>query len=150
MNAAEILAVDAVRDAVYAHVGACLPNEACGLLVTGPNGPEAILTDNLQDRYHDLDPETFVRTGTQAYLLNPLVIKEAEERGRTVVAIFHSHPGCGAYFSAEDQRQAVSPTGEPLYPDVQHVVIDARADGIRGFKTFAWVSATGRFEELRV
>ena len=95
-----------------------------------------------------LDPDTFERTAERAYLLDPRLILDAERAGKRVVAIVHSHVRVGAYFSAEDERQALSPAGDaPLYPDVEYVVLDVSDDGVRGFKTFGWSEAEQRFVE---
>ncbi len=141
-----ILAQPKLRAAIDRHIMAWFPREACGLLLAGPDGPELVLADNLADKYHALDPDTYPRTAERAYLLNPLLIERAEADGKTVVAIFHSHVRVGAYFSEEDVQQALSPFGDgPLYPGVAHVVFDAQDDGVRGFATFAWSDEAGGF-----
>ncbi len=147
MNAAGILERANLRAHVDAHAMTWFPKECCGLLLHGPGGPECLLLDNQLDAAHARDPERFPRTGEDGYLLDGREIEDADARGQRVVAIFHSHVRVGAYFSDEDRAQAMAPWGEPLYPGVEYVVLDARDDGVHGFKVFAWSEADGDFIE---
>jgi proteasome lid subunit RPN8/RPN11 len=149
MNAHHILQDTALAAAVHAHVMKDFPNEACGLLVVGDGGPEAILAENLADKYHRIDPEAYPRQGATAYLLDPMLIANAERAGRRLVAIFHSHVRVGAYFSDEDVAQALSPFDDgPLFPGVEYVVLDAQDHGVVGYKVFTWNPATQGFTEV--
>ncbi|MCB9729512.1 MAG: Mov34/MPN/PAD-1 family protein [Deltaproteobacteria bacterium] len=153
LNAHEILQQPAIRAQVDAHAMAWFPRECCGLLVEGPDGAEAVLLENLADKYHALDPETYPRQAEIAYILNPLKIMAQEEAGRRVVAIFHSHCGYGSYFSQEDIEQALAPRFEPdepaqpRYPGVEYVVLNAHAEGVRGYRSFRFDDASGAFVE---
>ena len=138
MRAAEILADAGIRAAVDAHAMAWFPKECCGLLVTGPQGPRAILSHNGIDALHDDDPNTYERTGETGYHLDPAEIVKSEARGETLVAIFHSHCRVGAYFSDEDKRQALSPWDEPWFPGIEYVVLDAQEEAVVGFKVFVF------------
>lgn len=148
MTAADIMAVAEIRDAVNAHAMAWFPKECCGLLVTGPNGPAAILTHNGIDALHDTDPKQYERTGETGYHLDPAEIVKSEARGERLVAIFHSHCRVGAYFSDEDKRQALSPWDEPWFPGIEYVVLDAQEDAVAGFKVFAFDDKTQDFLEV--
>lgn len=144
-----ILADAGIAAALHRHAAAWFPKECCALLLDGADGPEVVLADNLADKYHALDPETFPRTAERAYVLDPRLIAAAEASGRTLVAIAHSHCRVGAYFSAEDVRAALSPFDDgPLYPGVDYVVLDAQADGVRGHKVFGWSESAGAFVEV--
>lgn len=148
LTAKQILSDAEKRQSLYGHAMKWFPSECCGLLLDGPAGPEVVLADNLQDKYHRVDPEQYPRTSEDAYLLSPLLIANAERAGKRLVAIVHSHVRVGAYFSEEDTVQALNPIdGRPLYPGVEYVVIDAQDDGVRGFETFAFDDATGAFEK---
>lgn len=145
----EILAADGVREALAQHAAAWFPKECCALILDGPDGHQLVLADNLADKYHKLDPETFPRTAELAYVLDPRLIVKAESAGQTLVAIAHSHCLVGAYFSDEDVRAALSPFDEgPLYPGVDYVVLDAQEDGVRGLKVFGWSEANKAFVEV--
>lgn len=147
-SAREILGVQSIRDGLWRHGATWFPRECCGLLLDGPSGPEVILAENLADKYHALDPEAYPRTAERAYVLDPRLIANAEEGGKRLVAIVHSHCRVGAYFSDEDVRQALSPFDDgPLYPGVDYVVLDVQEDGVRGFKVFGWSDGEQRFVE---
>ncbi len=153
LSASDLLADPELRAQVDAHAMAWYPRECCGLLVEGEDGAHALLLENLADKYHRLDPETYPRTAEIAYILNPLKIVEQERAGRRLVAIFHSHCGFGAYFSQEDIEQALAPRFdeadplEPRYPGVEYVVLNAHADGVRGYRSFRFDDASASFVE---
>jgi len=147
-TASELMNDDRLRAELYGHAREWFPRECCGLLVEGAQGPRAILAENLQDKYHRLDPEAYPRTAEQAYLLDPRLVANAERDGESLVAIVHSHCRVGAYFSDKDQQDALSPFGDgPLYPGVDYVVLDAQETSVVGHKIFTWSEAQGRFCE---
>jgi proteasome lid subunit RPN8/RPN11 len=136
-----------VRAEVFDHAMRSYPKECCGLLVARAGRPAAVLAENLLDRAHADDPEAFPRTGETGFLMDGRLVEDAPLRGEDVVAVFHSHVEAGAYFSAEDRRMATSPWGGPLWPGLAHVVLDARAEGVRGFKVFSWDERARDFVE---
>jgi proteasome lid subunit RPN8/RPN11 len=147
-----LLARADLREPLFAHAAVAFPKEACGLLLDGPSGPEAVLAENLADRYHALDPEGWPRTAETAYILDPRLIADAERAGKRLVAIVHSHCRVGAYFSAEDIRQASSPFDDgPLYPGVDYLVLDvqeaAPAGRVASWKVFRWSDDATAFIE---
>ena len=144
---ARILDDASVRERVYAHAMAWFPKECCGLLVLRDDQPDAVCADNQLDEAHAREPERFPRTAEDGYLLDARLI-EAPAEPYEVVAIFHSHVRVGAYFSEEDRQQAMAPWDEPLYPDLEHVVLDAQDEGVRGFKVFRWSEARADFVDL--
>ena len=143
----EILSQPTSRQSVDAHAMAWFPKECCGLLVSGPDGDGAVLTHNGIDEAHAESPKEYERTGETGYLLDPAEILRSEKRGETLVAIFHSHCGVGAYFSDEDKKRALAPWGEPWFPDAEYVVLDAQKAGVEGFKVFKWSEDAGDFIE---
>ncbi|MEK6608837.1 MAG: Mov34/MPN/PAD-1 family protein [Myxococcota bacterium] len=129
--------------AVYAHAAQGWPEEVCGMLL-GPKGEtrvdEARRCANEQNRLHAEDPKAFPRDARSAYNLGPkdLFFVERSLRGdRPVKVVYHSHVDVGAYFSDEDERAALAGGDEPAYP-VAWLVVDARKDGARAAKLFAW------------
>ncbi|MBL8605653.1 MAG: Mov34/MPN/PAD-1 family protein [Myxococcales bacterium] len=112
------------------------PEESCGLLYGPADDPAAITRaepwDNLANKYHALDPETYPRTARAAYILHPMKMQRALEagdaRGEPVKVIFHSHCNVGAYFSHEDQTVA-APEGVPVVP-VVYLVTSVRDGGL--------------------
>ena len=145
----EILGTPRISEALAGHATQWFPKECCALLFDGPEGPEALLAENLADKYHELDPDAFPAAAERAYVLDPRLIAKAEANGRTLIAIVHSHCRVGAYFSAEDVRAATSPfESGPLFPGVDYVVLDAQEDGVRGFKVFGWSAEAGGFIDV--
>ena len=148
MKARDILGESNLLKSIHDHVMQWFPDEACGLLIEGPEGASVELAENLADKYHKLDPETYPRTGRTSYLLDPMLLANTERRGARVVAIFHSHVRVGAYFSDEDVAQAMSPFDDgPMYPGIEYVVMDAQDEGVQGHKLFSWNADAKEFQE---
>ena len=98
------------------HAQETFPEECCGVIFSAGTTDQVVRVKNIQNRLHALDPQTYPRTATIAYAMDPLeldsVIRQGEERGRRLKAFYHSHPDHDAYFSDEDKAFA-SPFGEP-------------------------------------
>ena len=138
-----------VLDAIYAHAREGYPEEVCGFILGARDGAadEARRCENRQNALHAEDPAAFPRDARTAYNLGAkdLFFLDKSLRGeRPVRIIYHSHVDVGAYFSAEDER-AAAPDGELLYP-VDYLVVDVRADGVRGARLFRFDA--GRFVEV--
>ena len=134
----------AVLDAIYAHAREGYPEEVCGLIV---GSDEVKRCENRQNALHAEDPKAFPRDARTAYNLGAkdlFFLDRSLRSERPVRAIYHSHVDVGAYFSDEDAR-AAAPDGELLYP-VDYLVVDVRADGVRGAKLFRFDG--GRFVEV--
>lgn len=130
-------------DKLVAHLVGWLeeayPAEGCGLILEdGDGGWYFRECENMADRYHALDPETFPRTSRDFYMLDPREFMWAEDRQEKVAVIVHSHPDVGDYFSEEDIAAALMPRAsaeeklEPLYPGTDYLVVSVRrgkADG---------------------
>ena len=119
-------------------------SESCGLLFSPKNSADVnrcVCMENLQDQYHEKLPEDFPRTSKDAFKIHEReaarLAEEAEAQDEQLLAIFHSHVDCGAYFSEEDKIMA-APFGEPSDPDMWHVVIDCQPDGVHGAKAYKW------------
>jgi len=140
-----------VLRAIDQHLCAAYPNEGCGY-ATGPaDAPEAatfVAMENLQDRYHELDPAVYPRTARTAYLLHPLQFERAYEEGRAagrpIKVIVHSHADHDAYFSAEDALFATAGGGPTR--DCAYLVVSVRDGRVRDRKLFA-LSADGTYVE---
>lgn len=136
----------AVVTTMQAHAFAGYPGECCGLLFA-PAGSErvsrALCMENLQDRLHALDPVEHPRTSRNGFQLNARrmqqAIESAQTAGERLVAIFHSHIDCGAYFSQEDKDMAAPPPERaPVDPALWHVVMACWPDGMREARAFRW------------
>lgn len=113
--------------------------EACGV-VSGP-ADDPLLADteervpNLANRYHQVDPASYPRTGRTYFLIDPLKfsrkVQAAEASGRPIKVLYHSHLDCGAYFSPTDAETALAGGTEPSY-DLAFLVVSVRGDGRGG------------------
>lgn len=141
----------------YAHGKETYPEEACGYL-SGPESESGALTEahaipNILTRLHGEDPERYPRTGKDGYFLDPKVRLPLERRLRTeqraLRVIYHTHPDVGAYFSAEDQKQATW-NGEPLFPGVIYLVCGVTRGEPDGAILAWWDDATKGWQEFRI
>ena len=93
---------DRVAGELLDHAIACLPNEACGLLIgRGRDIDRFVPVTNVAaspDRY-TLDPEQHYRA-----MIN------AERDGLGILGVFHSHPNSGAQPSVTDIALAEEPS----------------------------------------
>lgn len=124
------------------HLEAAYPAEGCAVIYRTPEGGfELVLMTNAADRYHALDPVRFPRTARTAYLFEPKewlrIEREAEDRGRVLHGIVHSHADVGAYFSEEDQNQA-APEGMPLYPGILYLVVAVDKGVASSSRIYVW------------
>jgi proteasome lid subunit RPN8/RPN11 len=145
-----------ILDAVAEHGERDYPREACGLVLGPAEGPELVRVvplANVQDRYHERDPERFPRDARQAFRVDELermrVLEAAEAEGLVERALYHSHPDAGAYFSPEDRAAAVH-DGEPLMPGVVQMVVSVREGRRSELAAYLWSSAERRFQERRI
>ena len=129
---------------IYSHAKEGYPEEVCGFIL---DGGEVRRCENMQNKMHSLDPETYSRDARTAYFLGVKDLRFLEDSAKTqapVRVIYHSHVDVGAYFSAEDERAALF-DGEPLYP-VDYLVVDAGPEGARGARLFRF--SDGKFVEV--
>jgi [CysO sulfur-carrier protein]-S-L-cysteine hydrolase len=88
------------------------PSEACGAVFFDGSTQVYEPLENLQDKYHKLDPKLYPRTSKEAFFINTLkfsrLIEDYESKGGQLFAIFHSHIDVGAYFSTEDRQKMAS------------------------------------------
>jgi [CysO sulfur-carrier protein]-S-L-cysteine hydrolase len=130
--------------------------EACGYL-TGPSD-EPLLCDeiaplvNLANRYHEVDPETYPRTGRTYFLIDPLKFSKAvaagKGTGRPVRVLYHSHLDVGAYFSETDAAAATMGGDKPSYDELFYLVTSVRKGVVDDHKLFAWEPTEKKFVEI--
>jgi proteasome lid subunit RPN8/RPN11 len=128
-------------NAIYEHAVAAYPSECCGI-VTGLGGMQQVhACRNLQDELHARDPETHPRTSREAYAMDrdeaEGIMRDAAGRGESVIAFYHSHIDCGAYFSSMD-KEVQTVFGEPEFPDAVHVVVSVVTGNISELKGYLW------------
>lgn len=116
-----------VLNEIFAHALEADPEECCGL-ITGDERVRhrrVVRCRNDMTLHHRRDPDQHPRDGTQGFYMNEQdymkAEAEAEARGERVTCVYHSHVGCGAYFSELDQEfaeQSLFP-----FPDADHLVV---------------------------
>jgi proteasome lid subunit RPN8/RPN11 len=113
-------------DAMRAHVEACLPSEACGLLAGQA----------------DCVREIFVianRLGSPtAFRMDPAeqlsAFRRIEDQGMELVGIFHSHPGPPGTYPAVSEEPSATDLAEAAYEVVQLIWSRPRGEWqARGF-----------------
>ncbi|GAA2530297.1 Mov34/MPN/PAD-1 family protein [Pilimelia columellifera] len=127
---------------IFDHALDAYPSECCGFVrVSG-----ARRCRNIRDQWHGRRDDAGDRTTATGYAFDLGALQELADSfdgDDPVLVVYHSHPDVGAYFSDEDARFAVL-DGQPVYP-VDHLVVDATADGARGARLFRFVPERGRY-----
>ena len=117
----------AVLNEIFAHAREEEPEECCGL-ITGDEHVRhrrVVRCRNDMTLHHRRDPDAYPRDGGEGFHMNEQDYRAAEEearaRGEKVTCVYHSHVGCGAYFSELDQEFAEQPLFP--FPDADHLVV---------------------------
>ena len=147
--------IDVGNDAwksIEAHALEDYPDECCGLLVEDGNGASEVRAcENIQNKLHARDPQAHPRKAKTAYRMDDLqvskILQSTEDAGGKLVAIYHSHIDCDAYFSEEDQKAAQF-FGEPAYPGVTYLVVSVIDRKVENRKAFSWSADSSQFEEV--
>ena len=101
-----------IYDEVIAHAQEGAPEEVCGII----SGAGNRATQLVRGRNEAEDPIMDYWVDGQTLLKQ----FEFEERGETMIAIYHSHPVSEAYPSATDARNAYYPDATYLICSLQH------------------------------
>lgn len=138
---------EAVFHEICSHALEAVPEECCGLVLgaAGGSGAEGVgrfrrvyRCRNVMDRMHQDDPKAFPRSNHDAFYIDPRELwqaaREAERADEAVTAVYHSHVGARAYFSAMDRAYATQP-GFP-FPDADHVVVSVLDRQVRELGLF--------------
>jgi proteasome lid subunit RPN8/RPN11 len=134
-------------DELAAHARSTFPEECCGMVVERAGQLSVVRVTNVQNAKHAENPEQFPRTAATAYTMGPEAapVLVDHDRGRLAIrAFYHSHPQHGAYFSAEDKRQATV-WDEPSYPDAAQIVLSVIDGDVRDMQAFRWDEAARDF-----
>jgi proteasome lid subunit RPN8/RPN11 len=133
---------DVSLETLFRHGEDEYPQECCGLLFSDGTVRRA---RNIQGELHDSDPAVYPRDATRGYtfsLEDLLILEGSFSTDRPAVAIYHSHPDVGAYFSDEDRDKALF-SGVPIYP-VSYVVVDVRSGRAIGASQFSFIEGAYR------
>ena len=130
------------------------PSECCGIVAGLSDAEEndvLFRCTNIQNKLHEMDPETYTRDAKTAYNIDPQellkVFSEIESKRMMLKAFYHSHPDHDAYFSDEDRKMALF-DGEPTYPDAKHLVISVYNNIVKYEAWFGWNSKAKSFEKF--
>lgn len=142
-----------IRDAIFKQAAAEYPSECCGI-VTGMKERQRLHPLlNIQEKLHADDPETHPRTSRTAYAVdrNELerVIADAASKGESVLAFYHSHIDCDAYFSSMD-KEVQTVFGEPEYPRAVQVVVAVKEKKVCEMKGYLWDGEKQDFVQVEV
>ena len=147
---------EALLSASFEHGIKAYPEEGCGVL-SGPADTDTVDTfhpiENVLNRLHEEDPESYPRTAADGYVLDPQAMHKLERElaanKRKIKVIVHSHVDVGAYFSQEDKDRATW-AGEPLLPGIVYLVCGVKENKPDG-AILAYFDATSRtFETQRL
>ena len=140
---------------IHRHAVEEYPNECCGIIIGKPdNGENDILfpCTNIQNQLHEKDPESYPRDAKTAFNIDAAELmkidKEARDRGLAIKTFYHSHPEHDAYFSKEDEKQALF-GDEPWYPDANHLVVSVYNGQIKNQAIFSWDPEKKVFEQQK-
>ena len=117
------------------------PSECCGI-VTGTTAVQHVHgCVNHADELHAKDPEQNPRTSHEAYVMDreeaERIMTAAAAQGEKILAFYHSHIDCGAYFSQMD-KDVLTVFGEPEFPDAVNIVVSVQTGRIAEIKGFLW------------
>jgi proteasome lid subunit RPN8/RPN11 len=129
------------------------PSECCGIVTGVDTVLRVHALVNIQERLHAEDPGTHPRTSREAYAVDrnevERIIDEAADRGESILAFYHSHIDCGAYFSPMD-KEVQTVFGEPEFPGAVHVVVSVQQCSIHEIKGYLWDGRKQDFVEVAV
>lgn len=130
----------AVMNELCSHALGAAPEECCGL-VTGTKQESfrsVYRISNVMTKKHLADPVAFPRDAHEAYYMSEVEYlraqQDAEQRGESVTAVYHSHIGTGAYLSVDDRNFAEHPLFP--FPTAAQIVISVVADRVAASAIF--------------
>jgi [CysO sulfur-carrier protein]-S-L-cysteine hydrolase len=139
--------------AISEHARNEYPSECCGIITGTTTAQRVHRCRNRQDELHARDPEQHPRTSREAYDIDraemAAIFRDAEAAGEAVIAFYHSHIDCGAYFSAMD-REVLTVFGEPEFPGALHVVVSVQDRSVKEMIGYQWDGAIQDFATVPV
>lgn len=134
---------------VFQHARECYPEECCGLLLGSDarEAPRVLRCANVQSARaargeSDLDARQAFWIDEQELLH---ALRDADQSGERLVAVYHSHVDTAAYLSFTDLAGALGPDGSPLYRGAQQLVVSVQESGVSGAALFTWDAAAQRY-----
>src|SRR5512143_982501 len=140
-------------DTISKQAMAEYPSECCGIVTGAYSVLRVHALVNIQERLHRDDPGTHSRTSREAYAVDrnevDRIISEAADRGESILAFYHSHIDCEAYFSQMD-KEVQTVFGEPEFSHAVHVVVSVQHGAIQEIKGYLWDGMKKDFVEVPV
>lgn len=140
-------------DAIFKQAITEYPSECCGIITGSDIVLRVHALVNIQNRLHTEEPVAHPRTSQEAYAVDrnevERIISEAADRNESILAFYHSHIDCGAYFSEMD-KEVQTIFGEPEFPDAVHIVVSVQQGVIHDIKGFLWDGRKKDFVEIAV
>lgn len=141
------------RQTILEHATSEYPSECCGIVTGTDTAQRAHRCRNRQDELHARDPEQHPRTSREAYDIDrnemERIFADAASRGERVLAFYHSHIDCGAYFSQMD-KDVLTVFGEPEFPEAAHIVAAVYAGKVRELKGYQWDAGKQDFISVEI
>lgn len=128
----------AMRDAIYAHGQEEFPRECMGM-IGGVDG-------ELIDLYRMVNTSEIDKAYADDPIENIEVGEKMDERGQLPLAIYHSHPGAEAYFSATDEQVA----REGLWGPIVYIVASIKPGEAPYLKAFVIPVDDAPVEEVAI
>ena len=128
----------AMRDDIYAHGQEEFPRECMGMI--------GGVDDVLVDLYRMVNTSEIDKAYADDPIENIEVGEKMDERGQLPLAIYHSHPGTEAYFSATDEQVA----REGLWGPIVYIVASIKPGEAPYLKAFVIPEDDAPVEEVAV
>ena len=140
-------------DTITRQAVAEYPSECCGIITGTDQAQRVHPCRNRQDELHARDPENHPRTSREAYDIDrnemERIFSDAAAQGEQVLAFYHSHIDCGAYFSAMD-KEVLTVFGEPEHPAAAHIVVSVQDRQVKEIKGYRWDGAKQDFKVVEI
>jgi proteasome lid subunit RPN8/RPN11 len=137
-----------VMHELHSHALDAMPEECCGL-VTGKPGSRfgrVHRITNVMTKKHLSEPDVYPRDARHAFYMAELEYlraqRDAEAKGESVTAVYHSHVETGPYLSEEDLAYAEHPLFP--FPGAAQIVLSVIGDRVAGSGLFE-ADDTGAF-----
>lgn len=129
------------------------PSECCGMVTGSASTQRVHPCRNRQDELHASDSERHPRTSREAYDIDrremERIFAAAKAANEQVIAFYHSHIDCGAYFSRMD-KEVLTVLGEPELPEAVHIVVSVQDRQIKEMRGYKWNGEKRDFAQMAV
>jgi len=134
---------------LHSHALDAVPEECCGLITGTPEirFSRVYRITNVMTKKHLESPSAFPRDSRHAFYMSEgeyhLAQREAEGRGESVTAVYHSHVEAGPYLSLEDLAYGEHPLFP--FPGAAQIVLSVIGDRVAGSAIFEVDRGSGTY-----